>query len=180
MIIIVIYRRFEFCSASSSLHCAMKHDAFKVFLLADFHVNSLQDKETMLNLIKLVDKASGYIFGLKGQDNMASLMSCAAGADFDYFVYPLFTAGNVSWLSTSSNSSVLPKQQQVLRQTCIGKEYIMKQQSYLSSLSLDERCLKIKKNFVETFVFELFATAKSMQNASFEISHNFHLVRKLF
>ena len=43
----------------------------------------------MVSLVKLIDKAGGYIFGIKEQDNMASLMSCAAGADFDYFMYPL-------------------------------------------------------------------------------------------
>ena len=45
----------------------------------------------MLNLVKLIDKAGGYVFGIKNQDNMASMMSCAAGADFEYFMY-LFTA----------------------------------------------------------------------------------------
>ncbi len=43
----------------------------------------------MMELIKLIDKAGGYVFGIKEQNNMASMMSCAAGADFEYFVYPL-------------------------------------------------------------------------------------------
>ena len=42
----------------------------------------------MLSLVKLIDKAGGYIFGIKSQDDMSSLMSCAVGADFDYFTYP--------------------------------------------------------------------------------------------
>ena len=48
----------------------------------------------MLNLVKLIDKAGGYVFGIKNQDNMASMMSCAAGADFEYFMY-LFMAASL-------------------------------------------------------------------------------------
>ena len=44
----------------------------------------------MASVLKLVDKAGGFVF--KGSDtgysDMASLMSCATGADFDFCRYP--------------------------------------------------------------------------------------------
>ncbi|XP_065057907.1 GPN-loop GTPase 2-like isoform X2 [Rhopilema esculentum] len=61
-------------------------DVIEDYGLVSFSALCIEDKETMLSLVKLIDKASGYVFGIKGQDNMASMMSCAAGADFDYFV----------------------------------------------------------------------------------------------
>ena len=59
----------------------------------------------MLNLVKLIDKAGGYVFGIKNQDNMASMMSCAAGADFEYFMYPFMAASFVDCLIPCSQSN---------------------------------------------------------------------------
>lgn len=44
----------------------------------------VQDKETMLQVRKAADKASGYVFG-EGEDRtLEGLMSCAVGAEFEY------------------------------------------------------------------------------------------------
>ena len=50
-----------------------------------------QDKESAYEVVKAVDKASGYIFG-EGDDATMVMMSSAMGADFDFFKYPSFTA----------------------------------------------------------------------------------------
>jgi len=60
-------------------------DVVQDYGLVSFSVLCIEDQETMLSLVKLIDKAGGYIFGIKSQDDMSSLMSCAVGADFDYF-----------------------------------------------------------------------------------------------
>ena len=42
----------------------------------------------MLRLVKKVDSANGYVFGGKHeQGNLSEMLSCAAGADFEYFKY---------------------------------------------------------------------------------------------
>jgi hypothetical protein len=42
----------------------------------------------MLTLVKKVDSANGYVFGGKHeQGNLSEMLSCAAGADFEYFKY---------------------------------------------------------------------------------------------
>ena len=51
----------------------------------------------MFNIMKVVDKANGFVFG--GDDeksNFSSLMSSAVGADFEFFIYPfiLLNVGN--------------------------------------------------------------------------------------
>ena len=56
--------------------------------------NFFQDKDSLLGVMKLVDKANGYVFGDLEERNMNSLMSCAVGADFEYFKYP-FCFGTV-------------------------------------------------------------------------------------
>lgn len=50
-------------------------------------LSSLQDKESAYEVVKAVDKASGYIFGT-GDDATMAMMSSAMGADFDFFKYP--------------------------------------------------------------------------------------------
>ena len=43
----------------------------------------------MLEVIKAVDKAGGYIFGVEeGASSLASLLSVSVGADLDFFKYP--------------------------------------------------------------------------------------------
>ena len=38
----------------------------------------------MLRVTRVVDKANGYVFGDLEERNLASLMSCAVGAEFEY------------------------------------------------------------------------------------------------
>ena len=38
----------------------------------------------MLRVVKAVDKANGYVFGDTEERNLAALMSCAVGAEFEY------------------------------------------------------------------------------------------------
>ena len=55
----------------------------------------LQDKDSAYEVVKAVDKASGYIFG-EGDDATMAMMSSAMGADFDFFKYPLFEFHSVA------------------------------------------------------------------------------------
>lgn len=52
-----------------------------------------QDKESMFEVMKVVDKASGYVYGQGESTNLVAMMSTAVGADFDFFKYP--------WLDSS-------------------------------------------------------------------------------
>ncbi|RDD39224.1 GPN-loop GTPase 2 [Trichoplax sp. H2] len=58
------------------------------YSLVWFATLNIQDKESVANVVKIIDKANGYIFN-KADHNIAALMSSAVGADFDYFKYPL-------------------------------------------------------------------------------------------
>ncbi|XP_025077634.1 GPN-loop GTPase 2-like isoform X2 [Pomacea canaliculata] len=54
------------------------------YSLVNFIPLNVQDKETMLQVRKAADKASGYVFG-EGEDRtLEGLMSCAVGAEFEY------------------------------------------------------------------------------------------------
>lgn len=55
------------------------------YSLVSFTTLNIQDKDSLLGVMKLVDKANGYVFGDLEERNMNSLMSCAVGADFEYF-----------------------------------------------------------------------------------------------
>ena len=41
----------------------------------------------MLNVMKAIDKASGYVFQSEAGNSLSSMMSVAVGADFDFFKY---------------------------------------------------------------------------------------------
>jgi len=49
--------------------------------------SSLQSKESMLEVMKSVDQANGYLFGDLDDDkgNFSQLMSSAVGTDFEFF-----------------------------------------------------------------------------------------------
>ena len=48
-----------------------------------------QDKETVLEVMKAVDKAGGYVYSAgEGTSSLASLLSVSVGADLDFFKYP--------------------------------------------------------------------------------------------
>lgn len=48
----------------------------------------LQDKESMMNVLRTVDKANGYCFGDFEERNLQAMMSAAVGADFQFNLYP--------------------------------------------------------------------------------------------
>ena len=43
-----------------------------------------QDTESLLRIVRTVDKATGYIFGDTEERNLQSLMSYAVAAEFEY------------------------------------------------------------------------------------------------
>lgn len=51
----------------------------------------LQDKESMMQVLRTVDKANGYCFGDLEERNMQAIMSAAVGADFQFSAYPYHT-----------------------------------------------------------------------------------------
>ncbi|KAK7116210.1 GPN-loop GTPase 2-like [Littorina saxatilis] len=54
------------------------------YSLVSFTALSVHNKESMLRVKNLADKANGYIFGKEEERTMESLMSCAMGAEFEY------------------------------------------------------------------------------------------------
>ena len=48
-----------------------------------------QDKENMFEVMKMVDKANGYVYGKGEKTSLTAMMSTAVGAEFDVFKYPL-------------------------------------------------------------------------------------------
>ncbi|XP_071800903.1 GPN-loop GTPase 2-like [Asterias amurensis] len=55
------------------------------YSLVSFVTLNIQDRESTLDVLKVIDKANGYVFGDLEERNMQTLMSCAVGADFEYF-----------------------------------------------------------------------------------------------
>lgn len=54
------------------------------YSLVSFEVLHVEDKESMLRLMKSVDRSNGYNFQSKEESNFQLLMSMAAGGDFEY------------------------------------------------------------------------------------------------
>lgn len=59
-------------------------DLVQDYSLVSFVVLNVQEKESMLRVMRVVDKANGYVFGDLEERNMQSLLSCAIGAEFEY------------------------------------------------------------------------------------------------
>lgn len=59
-----------------------------------------QDKESMFEVMKMVDKASGYVYGKGEKTSLSALMSTAVGAEFDFFKYP-FQSWAWHWVAIS-------------------------------------------------------------------------------
>ncbi|XP_041463558.1 GPN-loop GTPase 2-like [Lytechinus variegatus] len=55
------------------------------YSLVSFIPLNIQDKDSVLNAVKTIDKANGYVFGDLEERNLKALMSCAVGADFEFF-----------------------------------------------------------------------------------------------
>ncbi|KAA0202147.1 hypothetical protein HAZT_HAZT009804 [Hyalella azteca] len=54
------------------------------YALVSFIPVSAQNRSTLINVMKAVDKANGYIYGNKEERNIQRLLSCAVGAEFDH------------------------------------------------------------------------------------------------
>ncbi|XP_059161675.1 GPN-loop GTPase 2-like isoform X1 [Physella acuta] len=54
------------------------------YSLVTFVPLSVEDKESILRVLKVVDKSNGYVFGSLEDRSLESLMSCAVGAEFEY------------------------------------------------------------------------------------------------
>ncbi|KAL3867475.1 hypothetical protein ACJMK2_044677 [Sinanodonta woodiana] len=59
-------------------------DVIEEYSLVSFVTLNIQDKESMLRVMKVVDNANGYIFGDLEERDVQSLMSYAVGAEFEY------------------------------------------------------------------------------------------------
>ncbi|XP_794415.1 GPN-loop GTPase 2 [Strongylocentrotus purpuratus] len=55
------------------------------YSLVSFIPLNIQDKDSVLTAVKTIDKANGYAFGDLEERNLKTLMSCAVGADFEFF-----------------------------------------------------------------------------------------------
>nr|XP_039249999.1 GPN-loop GTPase 2-like [Styela clava]XP_039250000.1 GPN-loop GTPase 2-like [Styela clava] len=55
------------------------------YSLVSFVPLNVQDKESMLNVIRQADKANGYCFGTVEERNIQKLLSTAVGAEFEFF-----------------------------------------------------------------------------------------------
>lgn len=64
--------------------------------------SSPQDKDSMIQVLRAVDKANGYCFGDLEERNLQAMMSAAVGADFQFSSYP-FSATAVTHLGSESN-----------------------------------------------------------------------------
>ncbi|MBN3285027.1 GPN2 GTPase, partial [Polyodon spathula] len=58
------------------------------YSLVSFVPLNVQDKESMVQVMKVVDKANGYCFGDLEERSMEAMMSAAVGADFHFASYP--------------------------------------------------------------------------------------------
>ncbi|RUS80609.1 hypothetical protein EGW08_011619 [Elysia chlorotica] len=54
------------------------------YSLVSFCPLSVEDKDSMVRVMKAVDKNNGYVFGSVGDQSLEALMSCAVGAEFEY------------------------------------------------------------------------------------------------
>ncbi|XP_052100414.1 GPN-loop GTPase 2-like isoform X2 [Mytilus californianus] len=59
-------------------------DIIEEYSLVSFVPLFVEEKESMLRMLKQVDKANGYVFGDTEERNIQTLLSCAVGAEFEY------------------------------------------------------------------------------------------------
>lgn len=59
-------------------------DIVQDYSLVSFVPLIVQDKESMLRVMQVVDKANGYVFGDLEERNIQQMLSCAVGAQFEY------------------------------------------------------------------------------------------------
>lgn len=70
---------------SSGIFCNLRLSGIHWSDTAPF---SAQDKDSMLQVLRAVDKANGYCFGDMEERNLQAMMSAAVGADFQFDLYP--------------------------------------------------------------------------------------------
>lgn len=63
-----------------------------------------QDKESMIQVLRAVDKANGYCFGDLEERNLHAMMSAAVGADFQFNSYPFL----IVVVTHSDSSGLMP------------------------------------------------------------------------
>ncbi|WAR00353.1 GPN2-like protein [Mya arenaria] len=63
---------------------AFNLDFYTEVLDLSYILDQFKDKEIMLRVMKAVDKANGYVFGDLEERNLQEMLSCAAGAEFEY------------------------------------------------------------------------------------------------
>ncbi|XP_041366929.1 GPN-loop GTPase 2-like [Gigantopelta aegis] len=54
------------------------------YSLVSFVALNIQDKESVLRVTRVIDKANGFIFGDSEERNIQAMLSCAMGAEFEY------------------------------------------------------------------------------------------------
>ncbi|KAM6967448.1 GPN-loop GTPase 2 [Aplochiton taeniatus] len=59
-------------------------DVIQDYSLVSFVPLNVQDRESMTQVIRIVDKANGYCFGDSEERNLQAMMSAAVGADFQF------------------------------------------------------------------------------------------------
>uniref|UniRef100_A0A453FDP4 GPN-loop GTPase 2 n=1 Tax=Aegilops tauschii subsp. strangulata TaxID=200361 RepID=A0A453FDP4_AEGTS len=64
-------------------------DVIDDFSLVNFSTLDIQDKESVGNLVKLIDKSNGYIFSSIDSSAVEFSKIAAAPLDWDYYRYPL-------------------------------------------------------------------------------------------
>lgn len=98
------FHNFRYSGKLMSL-CLLQLLKFKTFLYT-FHFSifiSFQDKESVGNLVKLIDKSNGYIFAGIEASAVEFSKIAVGSADWDYYRYPcvtLFLVMHCSWMAS--------------------------------------------------------------------------------
>jgi len=66
----------------------------------------LQDKESMIQVLRAVDNANGHCFGDLEERNLQAMMSAAVGADFQFDSYPFLISMVTHGDSSGSKSNL--------------------------------------------------------------------------
>ncbi|KPP63684.1 hypothetical protein Z043_118036 [Scleropages formosus] len=76
------------------------------YSLVSFLPLNVQDKNSMMQVMKAVDKANGYCFGDLEERNLQALMSTVVGPDFHFDMYP--SPISVSSSAASEGTLIVP------------------------------------------------------------------------
>lgn len=67
------------------MYFRMLSSVIEDYSLVSFVPLYVEDKESIINVVKQVDKANGYYFGTEEERNIQKLLSTAVGADYQLF-----------------------------------------------------------------------------------------------